>query len=130
MALNRSNSKHKRSVSYSGGILPSFLNSNTETKSEQGPAGSAVCSAASALPTGRVISAHHLLLRCNSNVLPQTLPDSKISTPISPVNSCTSHAPQFMFSLSSPQSTRQISNALHVIERGWYNWLLKLKFSF
>lgn len=110
MALSRKNSKHKRSISYSGGILSSFLSHNTGSSSS----GSNVPETKTDKVNSKMANSSRNVHRTSSNAPNIAATEGKSAKPISPLANNTDNA---LFSFTST-STQEITDTLQIIEKG------------
>ena len=117
MALSRKTTKHKRSVSYSGGIFSSLLSSNGSSVSEDDKA-EKVSSVASG-KVGKVNNnSQRMLARCYTNMPTIVTPESNPALPISPMDKTASDCSHFTY---STDTTQEMTERLQHIEQGLFS---------
>lgn len=136
MALSRRNSKHKRSISYSGGVLSAFVqngSNSSDTKLNELTLGrnnklsiisiDTGCSThKSSIPTAKGSSTHLKLFKHHSNAVDSLSPPDRKSAsmePISPVTDTRTKTSKFSLDISNPH-TQSIAETLDVIEQGLF----------
>lgn len=110
MSQSKKSSKHKRSISYSGGgILSSFLNQTHESKHDK-------LAALDCSTTSKTAPANHRLLVLRDSLAPPDSTKAETPGPISPVDGV-ARSGHFHFTFGS-QTTQEIADRLQGIEQG------------